>query len=229
MTDPVKKTTVWDLPTRLTHWLIVGLFFFQWYSMEFMDDAMYYHEYGGYALMTLLLFRIVWGFIGPKYARFAEFLYGPTTIIGYSRTVFSKTSEPFASHNPLGGLSVILLLGLLLIQASTGLFMTDDILFYGPYYNAISDETQKVMSRLHHLTFDMLVALIALHIVAVMFYAWYKKQPLVSAMIHGKKPLREHQNINTHRLLLALCVLLVCIALVYGLVEYFAPETISYF
>ena len=229
MSEPQQTITVWDIPTRIFHWLIVALFLFQWFSMEFMDDWMEYHELAGYAFLTLLLFRLVWGFIGPEYVRFSHFLHSPRIILNYSKSIFDRNAAPHAGHNPLGGLSVLVLLLLLLVQAISGLFMTDDILFYGPYYNSVSDETQKLMSRLHHMSFDMLVWLIALHIVAVLFYVFFKKQSIVAAMIHGRKNVGDGNSIGGSKLLVAVIVLLVCCGFVYGLVDYFAPETIDYF
>ena len=220
---------VWDIPTRLFHWAIILLIFFQWFSIEVMDDWMDYHELGGYALLTLIIFRICWGLVGTYYAKFSEFLYSPKQIISYAKSTLDKDSKVFAGHNPLGGLAVILMLLLLLTQAVSGLFMTDDIFFYGPYYSAVSDETQKLMSRLHSLTFDILLWIMAIHIIAVIFYVFYKRQPLIRAMFTGIKPISGESKIDSHKLMLALVVLGLCVAGVYGLVEYWAPETIDYF
>lgn len=229
MNENQKEIQVWDIPTRVFHWLIVILFAFQWISIEVMDDWMDYHELGGYALLTLLLFRIVWGFVGSNHARFRQILHSSATIINYSKSIFDRSAPAHAGHNPLGGLSVLLLLFLLLVQAISGLFMTDDILFYGPYFNSVSEETQKLFSRLHHLSFDVLVWLVSLHIAAVLFYVFFKKQPLIAAMFHGRKPVADNTRISRQNLIRAIVVLAICCGVVYGLVEYFAPETIDYF
>jgi cytochrome b len=194
-----------------------------------MDDWMDYHEIGGYVLLSLILFRIVWGFVGSTYARFRQFLYSPAVVLSYSKTLLQSDSQAYAGHNPMGGLAVVVLILLLLMQAITGLFMTDDIFFYGPYYPSVSDEVQKLMSSLHHTTFEVLLWFIGIHIVTIVFYEFYKKQRLVSAMFTGRKQNATDSGINDHYSLRALLVVGIAGALVYCLVAVFAPETVDYF
>jgi len=188
-----------------------------------------YHELGGYVLLGLILFRIVWGFVGSTYARFRQFLYSPAVVLSYGKTILQSDSKAYAGHNPMGGLAVVVLILLLLMQAITGLFMTDDIFFYGPYYPSVNDEVQKLMSNLHHTTFEVLLWFIGIHIVTIVFYEFYKKQRLISAMFTGRKHNVTDSGISDHHSLKALLIMGIASSLVYCLVVVFAPETIDYF
>lgn len=224
-----KTILVWDIWTRLFHWSLVTIVFIQWFSMEIMADGMQIHEYAGYCLLALLIFRISWGLLGTKYARFSQFLYSPKTVINYAQSVTKKDSKPYSGHNPLGGLSVIAILFLLLAQVISGLFMTDDILFYGPYYDSVPGDVQKMMSQIHHYAFDGLLILIAIHLMSVIFYQLVKKQSLVQGMIHGKKQHETDSSISHHHVTRAIVLIAIAVTIVYLVVVYFAPETELYY
>ncbi|MRG70137.1 hypothetical protein GH722_00025 [Alphaproteobacteria bacterium HT1-32] len=180
-----KQTSpVWDFPTRLFHWLLAALVAFSWYSAEFSDslDARDWHAYSGYAILGLVIFRIIWGFIGGRYARFRTFLRGPGAIADYLR---GRTTS--RGHNPLGALSVIGLLVLLLIQTVTGLMSNDDILFEGPLFHLVDKETSDLMTTVHHYSWSVLQILIVVHLVAVLAYLIVKRDNLILPMITGKK------------------------------------------
>jgi cytochrome b len=143
-----------------------------------------WHRYSGYLLLALLLFRIYWGFAGSSSARFAQFVKGPRDIGRYLRSGVASS----IGHNPLGALSVVALLLLLLIQLSLGLFAVDvDGLESGPLSHYISFEAGRACAKWHETVFDVLVWVIALHIAAVLFYVVFKKQNLISAMLHGHR------------------------------------------
>lgn len=224
-----KPTRVWDLSTRLFHWSVVLLLLFQWLSVEAVDDWIEWHVYGGYAVLSLVLFRIIWGFAGTRYSRFSQFLYSPGKVFHYMKTLTDRDSWHYAGHNPLGGLSVILMLALIAIQAITGLFMTDDILIYAPYHGALSDDIQDLMISLHHSVFDILLIVTGIHIVAILYYRFYKNQHLVSAMIHGNKVLSDSKPISSDRNRLAFILMILAIVVVYLIVAVFPPERIDYF
>ena len=135
--------------------------------------------YIGYFTLFLIVFRIIWGFVGTQHAKFSSFITGPRKVFNYIKTLFNRQSEPAIGHNPLGGWFVVVMLVLLTIQAVSGLFMTDDIFLDGPYRQLAGEETLALMNTLHHLAFDVLLYVIALHIGAVIFYSVYKKQKLV--------------------------------------------------
>lgn len=138
------------------------------------------------------------------------------------KTLFNRRSEPAIGHNPLGGWFVIVMLVLLAIQAISGLFMTDDIFLDGPYRQLASEEILRLMNTLHHLAFDVLLYVIALHVGAIVFYSVYKKQKLVPAMVHGNKEIKT-AGISNSRLLRALIVALITAVVVYVAIEVYPP------
>jgi cytochrome b len=179
---------VWDLPTRLFHWSLVTVFAFQYITVELLDDAMQLHFYGGYVALGIILFRIIWGFVGTYHARFSHFIYSPNEAFSYLKESAKGNAQTYLGHNPLGGYSVLAILAVMLTQATSGLFMTDDIFLDGPYYGVFSDSIDDIMNFLHHNAITLMYALIALHLAAIIWYSVKKKQKLVPAMLHGNKP-----------------------------------------
>jgi cytochrome b len=177
------RVRVWDGFTRLVHWLLVVLLGVSWWTAR--HHHMDYHRYSGYALLGVLVFRLYWGVFGSTTARFAHFVKGPRSIWRYVR---SKGRHVVPGHNPLGALSVLALLGLLLAQVTLGLFCVDvDGLESGPLSNWVTFETGRECSRLHLLGFDVLKAFIVLHLAAVAFYWLFKRDNLIRPMITGSK------------------------------------------
>ena len=180
---PAPSVVVWDLPIRLFHWLIVVAIGVSWWSAEYRFINV--HRYSGYALLGLLVFRLYWGFVGSPTARFGQFIRGPGEIARYLK-------EPAAhgrpGHNPLGGYSVVAMLVLLLAQVTIGLFVTDiDGLESGPLSYLVSFEASRVLADAHEIIFNVLLALIALHIAAILFYLVARRMNLIGAMITGKR------------------------------------------
>lgn len=176
------RMRVWDVPTRLVHWSMVALVATSWWTAE--AGRLDYHRYSGYALLGLLIFRIYWGLVGSSSARFSRFVKGPRAILDYLR----GQRAPSAGHNPLGALSVLALLSLVLFQIGLGLFAVDvDGLESGPLSHLVSFDTGRACAELHNRVFDVLLWLIGLHIAAVLFYVLFKKQNLIAAMLHGKR------------------------------------------
>lgn len=177
---------VWDVPVRLVHWALVGCLAFSWYSAE--QGLMDWHRRSGYAVLALLLFRILWGLVGSSTARFANFLKGPSVIWNYSRTLGARQRSDSVGHNPLGALSVVALLLLLAAQVGTGLFAVDiDGIESGPLSDRVSFDTGRWLAGLHELSFTALQIIVALHICAVLFYLFYKRDNLIGPMITGKR------------------------------------------
>lgn len=180
----VARVRTWDVPTRVVHWLIAALIPTSWWTAE--SGNLELHRYSGYLLLGLLLFRIYWGFAGSSSARFNEFVKGPRAILTYLRSGSAEST----GHNPLGALSVVTLLLLLLSQIVLGLFAVDvDGLESGPLSHYVSFEAGRACAEWHETVFDVLVWAIVLHIVAVLFYVILKRQNLIGAMMHG---LREY-------------------------------------
>lgn len=178
---------LWDLPTRFFHWSLVVCIPLSWWSAE--EENYDLHEWLGYTLLVLVVSRILWGLFGSRHSRFSDFLVGPWRILAYLRT---GTAES-AGHNPLGGWSVMMLLLLVLLQAVSGLFNTDDILFNGPLYYAASDEVSGLMGTVHDLAFNGLLLMVGLHVLVVLYHQLIKKDKLLPAMVKGSAEGREGQ------------------------------------
>lgn len=219
---PVLKTVhVWDLPTRQFHWTLVVLMILQWWSAE-NSDTMDWHLWGGYAVLTLVLFRLIWGFMGSDTARFSDFLRGPGAALAYAKALARGETPLYLGHNPMGGWSIVALLTLLLIQAGTGLFANDDILIEGPLYGWVSKSASDWLTTVHKLNFNLLLLVIAVHISAVLFYLLVKRENLIHPMLSGRKHLPPEQAGRAPQLVnpwLGLAALLVASAAVWLLVR----------
>jgi cytochrome b len=212
---------VWDLPIRVFHWSIVILICFSWYCIEIAED-LDKHFISGYCVLTLIIFRIIWGFLGTHHARFSNMLYKPTEIKIYLKSFFSRKANHYSGHNPLGSLSVVMLLGLLSVQALSGLFANDEDYYFGPFSDYVSTKTSDRLTEIHHINFDILIVFIVLHICAVIFYLLFKKENLFTAMITGRKKVSEGNNkaIVHSKLIVALLTLIFSASAVYLLVTY---------
>lgn len=178
------RVKVWDLPLRLFHWSLALLVGAAWLTAEMAEDlgnnVIVLHGKIGLLILGLLVFRLVWGFVGSTYARFAQFFPTPTRLRAY----FSGGFHP-VGHNPLGAFSVFGLLGLLFLQVLTGLFANDDIAFNGPLYPLVSSSVSNGLTRIHHLGFDLLAPLVGLHVLAIVFYVRIKRINLLTPMVTG--------------------------------------------
>lgn len=182
-----RAVRVWDLAVRLFHWSLVGLMAAAWITNSL--NKMDWHARVGYAILTLVLFRLVWGFVGGSHARFASFLRGPATLVRYGRDFFAHRAAPVVGHNPLGGWMVIALLLALLAQGSLGLFATDDIVFEGPLNSLVSSKTAGLLTSLHKLGFNLILALVAVHVLGVVAHLVVERDNLVRPMFTGIKHL----------------------------------------
>lgn len=183
----IRSVRVWDLPVRLFHWLIAALAAICIVTGKLGLDWLDVHMTSGYGVLTLVLFRLIWGVVGGHHARFASFVRGPAAVARHAAGLFRKDAPPSLGHNPLGGWSVMAMLGALLLQASTGLFANDDIFTQGPLYPLVSKSTSDILTRIHRLNADVTSVLIAIHIAAVLFYLVVKGDNLIMPMIHGRK------------------------------------------
>ena len=215
----MNRVAVWDLPLRLFHWLLVLLVVVSWVSVSIGGNAMQIHVLSGYAVLTLVLFRILWGFVGGRHARFASFVRGPATAIAYLRALRrGEPTQPQLGHNPAGGWSVILMLWVLLVQAGTGLFSNDDIATEGPLAKLVSKALSDRISGIHQLNVKLLYVLIALHLAAVAFYFFRKRENLVKPMFTGFKEGVAHPGDSAQRggsVWLAVPLLAACAGAVY--------------
>jgi cytochrome b len=173
---------VWDVPTRLTHWLLVLGVSAALFTGLSGGNWMIWHGRLGLGILGLLTFRLIWGGLGSTYARFSQFVRGPATIRAYLRGDWQGVG-----HNPLGALSVLALLTVLLCQAGSGLFADDDIAFHGALALAVSDEVSQWFTALHRQVFWISLSVVALHIGAVLFYSVLRGETLLRPMLTGTK------------------------------------------
>lgn len=183
----VRLLRVWDSPTRAMHWLLVISIATCWWTVE--NDQLEYHLYSGYVALWVVLLRVYWGFVGSSTARFVNFVRGPKTVFKYVRTLHLRNTPATLGHNALGAISVLVLLASVLAVIGTGLFAVDfDVLYSGPLSSYVDYRQGRYIARLHGGTlFNMLLAVIALHLLAVSFYYAYKRHNLVATMITGKR------------------------------------------
>ena len=175
---------IWDLPTRTFHWLLAVLVVASIVSAHVGGGAMMWHMRSGYAIFTLLAFRLVWGSAGGRWSRFATFLYAPSASLRYLRGASLPHEHHHVGHNPLGAWSVFALLGVLAVQVATGLVADYEISTTGPLLKYVSSATSRVATHWHkHFGQWIIITFVVLHIGAIAFY-W---QNLVAPMLHGDK------------------------------------------
>ena len=181
------KIKIWDWPVRMLHWLMALLFTGLIVTGKGDGDNMDLHFYMGYALSAVIIARIIYGVIGSEFARFSQFIYSPVTILSHVKALVTGKGKEYLGHNPVGGVMVITLLLALTLQWGSGLFISDEIFLFGPFYGAISDGSTEFLGSIHHSLPDILIILVALHVLAVLYHELRFKERLIAAMIHGKK------------------------------------------
>lgn len=183
------RLKIWDPVTRLWHWVLVLAVSIGWSFGKFMTfDTIQWHFYIGYLILGLMLFRYLWGFIGPEPVRYRAILPTPGVTIDYLKGISRREPSGSAGHNPLGSLSVIAMLLVITLQAVTGLFIeSEDFFEYGPLAGYVSQSTINLMTRWHHFNADLLLILVALHVAAILFYLLWKKENLIKPMVNGWK------------------------------------------
>lgn len=161
---------------------------------------MQYHMWSGYAIFGLLLFRVAWGFVGGRHARFSAFVCGPGAVLRYAKTMLNRDAPRHLGHNPLGGWSVLAMLVGLLVQAVTGLFANDDIFIEGPLYPWVSKATSDWLTHIHRLNQEVILLLVAVHVTAVFFYLIIKHDNLIRPMFTGRKRWHTESQSSTNPL-----------------------------
>lgn len=178
---------IWDLPTRLFHWILVVLIFAAWFSA--WRDWMQVHVICGLTVLTLLLYRLIWGFVGSDTARFSHFLRSPAAALRHLRHVLRREPDTETGHNAAGGWMVMLMLGLLGVQVGTGLCSNDDIMVEGPLAEFVGKDRSDWLTHIHHVNFTLIEVAIAMHVLAIISYRVLKGHNLLLPMITGKKRL----------------------------------------
>jgi cytochrome b len=217
-----RRLLVWDLPTRLFHWALVLAVAGCWWTGE--RGPVETHALLGYIVLALLLFRLAWGLVGSETARFSSFVRGPRAALDHLRHLFRRGAlDHPVGHNAAGGWAVILLLLVLTLVSVSGLFLYDDEIYWAPLNGWVGEETAERLHWLHHFGFDLLLALVAIHILAVIAYFAVKRLDLIRPMLTGRADLPA--SVAAPRIApiaLALVLAVVAAALVWALVAFAA-------
>ncbi|XOV77434.1 MAG: cytochrome b/b6 domain-containing protein [Aestuariibacter sp.] len=217
------KSLIWDIYTRIFHWLLVVCIGLQWLTGELGGSWMNWHAYVGYFTLGLILFRLIWGLVGADYARFKRFFPGFDDI----KQCVRGENRTYLSHNPLGAVMVFALLLIILIQAISGLFSSDDVFFDGPLRSLANEQWQQLADKIHHNGFTVIQILAAVHIIAAFYYLFGKKQNLISPLFHGYKNTEQDRSIKHQYHWRALLIALLVAAAIYFLVTVLPPEVVE--
>jgi cytochrome b len=194
----IPSIKVWDLPTRIFHWLLAILILLQYGTAEWHWLSMQWHVWFGYTTLALLLFRVTWGFVGSQTSRFAEFVAAPRRALAYARDLLANRTRLHIGpkpghnpgHNPLGGWSVLAMLACLLVQTITGLFSSNHRhTEFGPWAARIPEQWVRRLTEIHQINQNVLLILIGVHIAVVLAYWIGRDENLVGPMLHGRKSL----------------------------------------
>ena len=223
-----KEILVWDWPTRAFHWSLALTFLGSWITAEAGLEWASTHMFLGYMMLSLLLFRILWGFVGTRHAKFSSFLVSPRVFFSSLQNLFSRRSEDHIGHGPSGGWATVLIISVLLVQAISGLFISDDIFNDGPYHGSVSEGVASFMANMHHLNFNLILCLVALHLSAIGWFQFGKNQALTKAMLLGKTKGPAVLGIKSSQTLKALSIFSVCASIIW-LIVWLAPEPVYLF
>ena len=189
--EPARRVRVWSLPVRLFHWGTAALAVFSVVTAKVGGNALQWHFWSGYAVLTLVLFRVLWGLAGDHHARFGAFVRGPRAVLAYLRGEYSAGP----GHNPVGALSVLALLACLFVQAATGLFANDAIFSEGPLAKMVSGATSDRLTSIHKWNELVLYGLVSLHLAAIAFYELVRRRRLIAPMVTGHR--RDERGLST--------------------------------
>jgi cytochrome b len=221
-----RSVKAWDWPTRAFHWTLVFCIVSAWVSFRFADrigdPTLIWHRWNGYALLILIVFRLIWGFVGSSTSRFAAFVTWPWTAARYAFDMLRGSKRAFLGHNPLGAWMILALLAAVATQGLLGLFSLEhNELVAGPLKRLIAHETSEKVTKWHVWFFNVILALAAVHIAANALYGLVKKEPLIRAMVTGAKPAEAYEDQNEAEIasgvgFRALLSLLIAAGIVFG-------------
>jgi cytochrome b len=227
-TAPKKHVRAWDLPTRLFHWSLVTLTGCAWISYHFAsaigDPTLRWHRWNGMVILVLVVFRVIWGFVGSSTSRFSAFIRWPWVALRYGLDLLGGRTRHYLGHNPLGSWMIVLLLLAVSAQAIGGLYTLEhNEITAGPLQRTISDSATELISKWHRRGFNLLLGVVALHVLANSLYQIIRKDPLITAMVTGTKPVDLFEDeaeavIVPHAGLRALACLLAAAAIVFGMI-----------
>lgn len=219
-----KKHPVWDLSIRLFHWLLVIGIVTQFVTMKVGDGAYTeWHFRSGFIILGLMLYRLIWGMVGSSTARFRHCLYRPSAVWAYAKELFKRDYNQHIGHNPLGGLSALAMMLLVIMMAVSGLFISDDILWDGPLIGWVSSDWSDWLHDVHQFGEKLLLVLILLHVFAILYYRFWKRTNLVAPMITGNAEIAdvvEAPVVSTRSGWIGVVLLVICAAISYGVFVY---------
>ena len=195
-----RQVRAWDLPTRAFHWTLVALIISAWASFEYADklgdNTLKWHRYNGYAILCLLVWRVLWGFVGSSTSRWSSFVRWPWLAATYFMDLVKNRERHFLGHNPMGAYMIVALLAAVGLQATFGLFTVEhNDTAWGPLYKLVPETKAATINYIHTRMFNYLILpLIAAHITANVLYGIMKNDPLVRAMITGWKPAAAYED-----------------------------------
>lgn len=231
LSDELQATRlVWDLPVRIMHWMLALAVGAAWVTGQAQGAWFPLHVACGYATLVIVLTRIVWGFVGTRHARFANFVRAPRSIATYARKMLLGEAQNTVGHNPLGALMVLLLLSLLLAQAITGLFANDQVSNVGPLFGYVGIHTSDRLSAIHISLSTVILACAFLHIGAALGYWSLKRQNLIWPMLTGRKradSVPPEAAISTSRIWLALLIATIIAMVILFLIDTAPPASLA--
>lgn len=225
---PDQRALVWDLPLRLFHWGLALAFGISWITAKAGIEWADAHLYSGYSVLGLIAFRLIWGIVGTRHARFRNFIRGPRALIAGLGTLIKKTAPRAPGHSAVGGWASIVLILLMLGQAVSGLFITDDILFSGPYNSIVSSAVADNLGSFHHFNFNLLIIAVSAHLCIMLWYLLRKRHNLVAPMVTGYAQYAPDQGIRSSEIIRALLCASAAAGLL-GLLITLAPEPEYFF
>jgi cytochrome b len=220
------KVLVWDWPVRVMHWGLALAVFGAWLTHELEGDWFAWHVRCGYAVLVIVVVRLVWGFVGTQHARFVAFVRGPRAVLDDLRALRKRDAEASAGHTPAGAWMILALLGMLLAQGLTGLFSNDQVYQTGPLFGYVTGQLSDRLTTLHKQIFDVLWVAILIHVSAAIFYLIVKRRNLIVPMLSGRKPRKDvprGEEIRTSRGFVAIVIAAFVVAALVVLVQT-APE-----
>ena len=179
------RIRVWDLPTRIFHWVVAVLVVFSFVTGKIGGGWLGWHMKSGYAILALVLFRVVWGIVGSETSRFASFVRGPAAFVRHARDLAAGQARRVLGHNPMGGWMVLLMLGVMLAQASSGLFADDEIATTGPLADKVSQAVVAKMTAIHYYNGWIVAGVALVHVIAIATYWMAWRENLVAPMWSG--------------------------------------------
>lgn len=188
-----EKARVWDVPTRVFHWVLVLTVSTGWWLGDNLSfENIQWHFYLGYATGCLVVFRVLWGFVGPRPSRFSALFFSPADVVRYALNAGKRKPSGVAGHNPIGALSVLAVLATLIVQVGTGLLSeSDDFFTSGPLAEYVDTSVRQTANAVHEISAIVLLVLVAIHVSAILFYLFWKRENLIVPMLTGLKLIRK--------------------------------------